>query len=103
MNLVKGFKFTLKHTIISLLHVSVFNDHHQGALSVPNEIYIYVKTLGKITSFYKLGDVTACRRAARVLCAVQSETETCRSDIIVHFSVNLIVLTKLINSAFVGE
>ena len=27
--------FTLKYTIISLLHVSVFNDHHQGALSVP--------------------------------------------------------------------
>ena len=35
-NLVKSFKFTLKYTIISLLHVSVFNDHHQGALSVPN-------------------------------------------------------------------
>jgi len=33
---VKSFKFTLKYTIISLLHVSVFNDHHQGALSVPN-------------------------------------------------------------------
>jgi len=27
---VKG----LKYTIISLLHVSVFNGHHQGALSV---------------------------------------------------------------------
>ena len=25
LNLVKGFKFTLKYTIISLLHVSVFN------------------------------------------------------------------------------
>ena len=36
INLVKSFKFTLKYTIISLLHVSVFNDHHQGALSVPN-------------------------------------------------------------------
>jgi hypothetical protein len=36
INLVKSFKFTLKHTIISLLHVSVFNDHYQGALSVPN-------------------------------------------------------------------
>jgi len=34
INLVKSFKFTLKYTIISLLHVSVFNDHHQGALSV---------------------------------------------------------------------
>jgi len=33
-NLVKSFKFTLKYTIISLLHVSVFNDHHQRALSV---------------------------------------------------------------------
>jgi len=36
INLVKSFKFTLKYTIISLLHVSVFNDHHQGALSAPN-------------------------------------------------------------------
>ena len=36
INLVKSFKFTLKYTIISLLHVSVFNDHHQGVLSVPN-------------------------------------------------------------------
>ena len=36
INLVKSSKFTLKYTIISLLHVSVFNDHHQGALSVPN-------------------------------------------------------------------
>jgi len=33
INLVKSFKFTLKYTTISLLHVSVFNDHHQGALS----------------------------------------------------------------------
>ena len=32
INLVKSFK----STIISLLHASVFNDHHQGALSVPN-------------------------------------------------------------------
>ena len=36
INLVKSFKSTLKYTIISLLHVSVFNDHHQGALSVPD-------------------------------------------------------------------
>jgi hypothetical protein len=36
IDLVKSSKFTLKYTIISLLHVSVFNDHHQGALSVPN-------------------------------------------------------------------
>ena len=50
---------------------------------------------------YKLGDVAACRRAAFVLCAVQSET--CRSDIIVYFNVNFKLLTKLINSAFVGE
>jgi len=35
INLVKSFKFTLKYTIISLLHVSVFNDHHQGDLAVP--------------------------------------------------------------------
>jgi len=36
INLVKSFKFKLKYTILSLLHVPVFNDHHQGALSVPN-------------------------------------------------------------------
>jgi len=36
INLVKSFKFTLKYTIISVVHVSVFSDHHQGALSVPN-------------------------------------------------------------------
>ena len=74
INLVKSFKFTLKYIIISLLHVSVLSDHHQGALSVPDESYIYVKTPGKITSLYKLGDVAACRRAACVLCGVQSET-----------------------------
>ena len=63
INLVKSFKFTLKYTIISLLHVPVFNDHHQGALSVPNWSYIYVKSLGKITSLCTLGEVSACRRA----------------------------------------
>jgi len=52
INFVKSFKFTLKYTIKSLLHVSVYNDHHEGALSVPNLTYIYVKTLGKITSLY---------------------------------------------------
>jgi len=36
IKLVKSSKFTLQYTIISLLHVSVFNDHHQGALSVPD-------------------------------------------------------------------
>ena len=36
INSVKSFKFTLKYTIISLLYVSVFNDHHQAALSVPD-------------------------------------------------------------------
>jgi len=30
-------------------------------------------------------------------------TETCRSDTIVYFKVNLKFLTKLMNSAFVGE
>jgi len=36
INLVKSFKFALKYTIISLLHVSVYNDRHQEDLSVPN-------------------------------------------------------------------
>ena len=36
INLVKSSKFTLKYTIITHVHVSVFNDHHQGALSVPH-------------------------------------------------------------------
>ena len=71
---VKSFKFSLKYTIISLLHVSVLNDNHQGDISVYNQNYIYDKTLCKITSLYILGDVVACRRAACVLCAVQSET-----------------------------
>ena len=31
INVVKSFKFTLKYTIISPLHVSVFNDHHPGS------------------------------------------------------------------------
>ena len=31
------------------------------------------------------------------------KTETCRSDIIVYFNVNLKLLTKLIDSEFVGE
>ena len=45
INSVKIIKFTLKYTIMSPLHVPVFIDHHQGALSVPNWSYIYVKTL----------------------------------------------------------
>jgi len=53
INLVKSYKFTLKYTIISLLPVSFFNDYHQGALSVPNYSYIYVKTLGEIMSLHK--------------------------------------------------
>jgi len=36
INVVKSLKFTLQYTIMSLLHVSTFNDHHQGALTVPN-------------------------------------------------------------------
>ena len=44
INLVKSFKVTLKYTIMSLLHVSAFNDHHQVALSVSNYSYIYVFT-----------------------------------------------------------
>ena len=64
IKLVKILKFILIYTIISLLHVSVVNDHHQGALSALNWNYIYFKRLGKITSLYKLGDVAACRRAA---------------------------------------
>ena len=35
INLIKSFKFTLKYTIISPLHVSVFNDLHQ-------ELYLYL-------------------------------------------------------------
>jgi len=36
INLVKSSYFTLKYSIISLLHVSVFNDHHEGSLFLPN-------------------------------------------------------------------
>ena len=47
---LKVLKFTSTYPIISLLHVSVFNDNHQGALSVRGLSYVYVKTLVKITS-----------------------------------------------------
>jgi hypothetical protein len=36
IDLVKSSKFTLKYTLISLLHALVFNDHHHGALPVPD-------------------------------------------------------------------
>jgi len=35
---------------------------------------MYVKTLGKITSLYKLGDMAACRRNARCCGAFLSTT-----------------------------
>jgi len=75
--LVNSFKFTLKYTIISLLHVSVFNDHYQGAVSAPKYSYIYVKTLSKVTSLYIVGDVAACRRGASVLCALHTTHTHC--------------------------
>jgi len=51
INLVKSFKFTLKYTIISLLHVSVFNDHHQGALSVVTKVIFMLKHSVKLRRF----------------------------------------------------
>ena len=51
-------------------------------MTIIMEIYLYLtkvtfmlKTLGKITSLYELGDVAACRRAACVLCAVHSDND----------------------------
>jgi len=41
--LIKSFKFTLKYTIISLIHVSVFNDRHQGALSYLTKVIVMLK------------------------------------------------------------
>ena len=52
INLVNSFKFTLKYTIISLLYIYIYIYIYIHVCS-----YIYVKTLGKITSFYILGDV----------------------------------------------
>jgi hypothetical protein len=53
----------------------------RSLMTIMTELYLYltevilnVKTLGKITSLYILGDVVGCSRAACVLCAVQSET-----------------------------
>jgi hypothetical protein len=47
-------------------------------MPIIRELYLYLtkvismlKTLGKITSLYELGDVAACRRAAYVLCVVR--------------------------------
>jgi len=59
INLVKSYKFTLKYTIISLLHVSVFNDHHQGALSVTGE--------GKSVPLKALTGPEGCREGCRKL------------------------------------
>ena len=36
INFVKSLKFTLKYTIISLLHVSVFNDHIKNSSLTPD-------------------------------------------------------------------
>ena len=74
----------------------------RSSMTIIRELYLYlpkvifyVKTLGKITSLYKLGDVAACRRAACVLWAVQSETlsltlhctqHTCRSKTCCHIT-----------------
>ena len=50
MNLGKSFKFTLKYTIISLLNVSVFNDHsalhttHMPLYNVLRQHLIYIMT-----------------------------------------------------------
>ena len=51
INLVKSSKFTLKYTIISLLHVSVFNDHNQGALSVLSEVIFMLKHSVKLRRY----------------------------------------------------
>jgi len=64
--------------LLSSLFSSVLNDHHQGALSVPNQSYIDVKKLGKIKSLHKLGDV-----AARALCALHA-THVPLYDILPH-------------------
>jgi len=48
---LKSFKFTLKYTIILLLHVSAFNDHHQGALSVLHCTQHTCRSTGYILKF----------------------------------------------------
>jgi len=52
ISFVKSFKFTLKYTIISLLHVSVFNDHHR-------ELYLYL-TKDKFIVFLFYFNFTEC-------------------------------------------
>ena len=56
----------------------------RSLMAIIRELYLYitkvifnVKTLGKIMSLYKLGDVAACRRAACVLCKVHCTQHTC--------------------------
>jgi len=62
INLVKSFKFTLKYTILSLLHVSVFNplkpnDHYSGRTAPLTSkrciLYIYSTNIG--TEYFKHG------------------------------------------------
>jgi len=75
INLVKSFKFTLQYTMVSLLHVLAFNGHHERALSVPNQSYIYVMS-------YKLGDVAACRRAAHAALRHAATSPNLYNDVI---------------------
>jgi len=48
INLVRSFKFTLRYTIILLLHVSVFNDHHQGVYLYLTKVIFMLKHLVKL-------------------------------------------------------
>jgi len=92
INLVKTFKFTSKYTTNSLLHDSIFSDHHQGFSSVPNYL---------VTECFKINITLVGTEKAPWWWSLK--TETCRSDVIVYVNLNLKLLTKLINSAFVGE
>jgi len=40
-------------TIVDVRRLKV-NDHYHGALSVPNQSYIHIKTLGKMTSLCRI-------------------------------------------------
>jgi len=54
----------------------------RSSMTVIRELYLYLTKvifmlkLGKITPLYVFGDVAVCRRAACMLCAVQSEIES---------------------------
>ena len=90
INLVKSFKFTLKYTIISLLHILVSNDHHQGTLSVPNlSYYRLIRPYGSTRCAESSKRASVCTAHNTHLCLSQSHPALHTIHISVSLSLTL--------------